>query len=47
VTELVIIGPCPTTDSSAKYLDKLRVDFNLPIYYRYFNLDDSTLAKKE
>ncbi len=47
VTELVIIGPCPSTDSSAKYLDKLRVDFNLPIYYRYFNLDDSTLAKKE
>lgn len=47
IIELIIIGPAPSTDSSKKYLDKLRTDFKLPIYYRYFNLDNSTLTKKE
>jgi hypothetical protein len=47
VIELVIIGPSPSTDSSKRYLDKLRTDFKLPVYFRYFNLDNSTLTKKE
>ena len=47
VIELVIIGPSSSTDSSKRYLDKLRTDFKLPIYFRYFNLDNSTLTKKE
>ncbi|MFZ2338171.1 MAG: hypothetical protein WAW07_00430 [Bacteroidales bacterium] len=47
VIELVIIGPSPLTDSSKRYLDKLRMDFKLPVYFRYFNLDNSTLTKKE
>jgi len=47
VNELVIIGPCPSTDSSKKYLDRLRHEFKIPIYYRYYNLDTATLTKKE
>jgi hypothetical protein len=47
VSELVIIGPCPSTDSSKKYLTKLRTEFKIPIYYRYFNLDTSVLTNKE
>ncbi len=47
VNELIIIGPCAPTDSSKKYLDKLRTEFKIPIYYRYFNLDSYTLTKKE
>lgn len=45
VLELVIIGPSPTTDSSVKYLNKLRTEFKLPIYYRFFDLVNSTLTK--
>jgi hypothetical protein len=47
VLELIIIGPCPSTDSSKKYLNKLRGDFKLPVYYRYFSLKDSSLNTKE
>ena len=47
VSELVIIGPCPSTVLSKKYLNKLRTDFKIPIYYRYFNLDTSALTNKE
>ena len=47
IQELVIIGPCPSNESSRKYLDKLRTHFNLPVYYRFFNLDDSMLNVKE
>lgn len=47
VIELIIIGPCPSNESSRRYLSKLRTEFKLPIYYRYFNLEDSTLKAKE
>jgi hypothetical protein len=47
VIELVIIGPCSSTDSSKKYLDKLRTEFKIPIYYRFYSLDTATLTKKE
>jgi len=47
VSELIIICPSPSTDSSRRYLDKLRTDFHLPIYFRYFNLDNFILTKKE
>jgi len=47
ILELVIIGPSPSTESSIKYLNKLRTDFKLPIYYRCFNLDNYILTEKE
>jgi len=47
ISELVIIGPCPSIDSSRKYLERLRKEFNIPIYYRYYNLDSSALNQSE
>ncbi|NLD46548.1 MAG: hypothetical protein GX660_05040 [Clostridiaceae bacterium] len=47
ITELVIIGPSPSSKSSIAYLEKLRNDFKLPIYFRYFNLDKVILKEKE
>jgi len=47
ISELVIIGPCPSSDSSKKYLEKLRTEFNIPIYYRFYNPDSFTLTSKE
>jgi hypothetical protein len=47
ILELVIIGPSTSTESSIKYLKKLRTDFNLPIYFRYYDLEKSTLTEKE
>ena len=47
VTELIIIGPSPSSDSSKKYLAKLREDFKIPVYYMYYNLESTSLANKE
>ena len=47
VSELVIIGPSPTSKSSNAYLEKLREDFKLPVYFRYFDLDKVILKEKE
>ncbi len=47
ISELIIIGPSPSSDSSHAYLHKLRKDFKLPIYFRYFDLDKIILKEKE
>lgn len=47
VSELIIIGPCQSNDSAKKYLERLRTEFNIPVYYRYYNLDNSVLTQKE
>lgn len=47
VSELIIIGPCPTTDPSKKYLERLRTEFKIPVFYRYYNLVASILTPKE
>jgi hypothetical protein len=47
ITELIIVGPCPSSDSSRIYLNKIRTKFNIPIYYRFYNLDKLILSQKE
>ena len=47
VSELIIIGPCQSNDPAKKYLEKLRTEFNIPVFYRYYNPDRSVLAPKE
>ena len=47
VSELIIIGPCQSTETSRQYLDRLRTEFRIPVFYRYYNGDASTLTPKE
>lgn len=47
VSELIIIGPCQSTETSRQYLDRLRTEFKIPVFYRYYNGDASTLTPKE
>ncbi len=47
VSELIIIGPCQSNDPAKEYLERLRTEFNIPVFYRYYNLEKSILTKKE
>jgi hypothetical protein len=47
ISELIIIGPCSSSESSKRYLEKFRKDFNIPVYYRAYDLTTTTLAGKE
>jgi hypothetical protein len=46
IIELIIIGPCPSNEQSKKYLKRLRDEFQIPIYYRYFDLESLNLLDK-
>ena len=47
ISELIIIGPCISSDSAKRYLVKLRTEFNIPVYYRAYDLTLATLTEKE
>ena len=47
ISELIIIGPCKSTDSSKKFLERLRSEFKIPVYFRSFDLIKLSLAIKE
>ncbi|MCX6249461.1 MAG: hypothetical protein NTX61_01795 [Bacteroidetes bacterium] len=47
ITELIIIGPSPSIESSRKYLQRLRTEFKIPVYFRCYDLDSSILGAYE
>ncbi|WP_143708758.1 hypothetical protein [[Flexibacter] sp. ATCC 35208] len=41
---LVVVGPMPLTDESRSYLLRLRNSFEIPLYYRQFDIESMTLT---
>jgi len=37
ILKIVIIAPTPVTEAAISYLTKLRTQFNLPVYYQYYD----------
>jgi len=46
VSELIIIGPCQSNDPQKKYLEKLRTEFNIPVFIDTTILTDPSWHQK-
>lgn len=46
IEELIIIAPSKTSDDAIGYIEMLRNDFNIPLYYQHFNIKDGVLSNK-
>jgi|GEM_PF-2144511 len=45
-TEMIIITHIPANDSIVKYMNFLRKNFKIPLYYQYFNIKTHFLSEK-
>lgn len=46
IEELTIIAPSKTTDEAVRYIEMLRNDFKIPLFYQRFNISDGVLGDK-
>lgn len=47
VDKMFIIGMCPPNEEEIRYIENLRREYNIPIYYRQYFIKDSCLGSEE